>query len=163
PETGLDIWLVELQGERKPQPWLVTGFAEAAAVFSPDGKWIAYQSDASGQFEIYVKSFPGPGAAHRVTTAGGREPLWSRDGSELFYRQGDAMMATAVDTKGGFRSERPTLLFEGSYLTERSRANYDVSPDGERFLMVQGGAPARQIKVVLNWAEELKRLVPVGN
>ena len=135
-------------------------------MFSPDGRWLAYASDESGRTEIYVQPYPGPGAKWQISTDGGTEPQWNRNGRELFYRSGNRMMAVDVGTTPNLTVSKPKQIFEGEYEpTLVSAANYDVSPDGQRFLMlkaarVQDEAPT-QINVVLNWFQELKRLVPV--
>jgi len=146
-----------------------TGAFEDAPQFSPDGHWIAYASDESGRREIYVQPYPGPGGKWQISTDGGNEPLWNHNGRELFYRDGDKMMAVDVSTQSGFAAGKPRQLFEGPYLKNivaYARPNYDVSPDGQRFLMIkpveQQQAAPTQINVVLNWTEELKRLVPTG-
>ena len=134
-------------------------------MFSPDGHWLAYQSDESGQQEIYVRPFPGPGGKVPISTEGGVEPVWARNGRELFYRNGDKMMVAAFETKPTFAPAKPRLVFEGHYETGlfSFHPNYDVSPDGQRFLMIKASeqeSAATQINVVVNWSEELKRLVP---
>ena len=166
PTTGYDIWVLKLAGERRAQPFLQTSSNESAPAFSPDGRWLAYQSDESGRQEIYVRPFPGPGEKWQVSTEGGTEPAWARNGRELFYRSGDKMMAAAVETKPTFAPAKPGLLFEAHYEPGfyTFLANYDVSPDGQRFLMIKGSEQesAAQITVVLNWFEDLKRRVPAG-
>ena len=148
---------------RKPRPFLQTRFGEAGAVFSPDGHWLAYTSDESGRYEVYVRPFPGPGGKWMISNEGGDEPVWAKNGKELFYRNGDKMMAVEITTQPTFRAGTPTLLFEGQYIHQAGlfRADYDITPDGQRFLMIQPGEQeaATQINVVLNWFEELKRLV----
>ena len=134
---------------------------------SPDGGWLAYQSDESGRGEIYVRPFPGPGGKWLISTEGGTQPVWARNGRELFYRNGDKMMAAAVETEPVFAAVKPKLLFEGHYETGiyPSLPNYDVSPDGRRFLMIKSSeqeTAATQINVVLNWLEDLKRRVPTA-
>jgi Tol biopolymer transport system component len=139
---------------------------DGAPQLSPDGRWLAYASDESGRREIYVQPYPGPGGKWQISTDGGNEPQWSRNGRELFYRSGNRMMAVDIATQTGFAAGKPRQLFEGRYLvtaTGWARPNYDVSPDGQRFLMlkpVEREAPVTQINVVLNWSEELKRLAP---
>jgi hypothetical protein len=153
-----------MENERKPQPLVKTKFNETGAVFSPDGRWIAYQSDESGRYEIYVRPFPGPGPKQPISAEGGKEPAWASDGRELFYRNGDKMMVVDVRTHPEFTAAKPKLLFEGKYLTDRIGTNYDIAPDGRRFLMIQSDqetAPT-QLRIVLNWSEELKRLLPTG-
>ncbi|HYV30534.1 MAG TPA: protein kinase, partial [Candidatus Binatia bacterium] len=139
PTTGYDIWVLRLEGDRKPQPFLHTPSNESAPTFSPDGRWLAYQSDESGREEIYVRPFPSPGGKWLISTEGGTQPVWARNGRELFYRNGDKMMAAAVETKPTFAAAKPKLLFEGHYETGiyPSLPNYDVSPDGRRFLMIK--------------------------
>jgi hypothetical protein len=114
-----------------------------------------------------VQAFPGPGGRWQVSADGGNEPRWNPNGRELFYRSGDRMMAVDVSTRGGFAAGKPRRLFAGDYVRTFGgyvRAQYDVSPDGGRFLMLKPveheETPLRQINVVLNWSEELKRLVP---
>ncbi len=163
--TGFDIWVLPLEGERKPRPFLQTPAYEGGAIFSPDGRWLAYESEESGRNEIYVQPFPGPGEKWQISTEGGADALWARSGRELFYRNGDQMMAVEITTEPTFSAGIPKLLFEGRYLGgETSRAIYDVSPDGQRFLMMQSGdeqtVSPNQINVVLNWFEDLKRQVP---
>ena len=163
PETGSDIGILSLQGEPRRSAFLATKFNEFSAKFSPDGSWLAYVSDESGQDEVYARPYPGPGPRWPISTDGGQEPVWSPDGRELFYRNGDQMLAVAIATEPAFRAGRPVRLFEEQY--EKSpvpAVNYDISPDGKRFLMVreQPRTTRGQFNVVLNWFEELKRLVP---
>ena len=166
PKSGEDIIVLRLT-DRKVQPFLRTPFNEADPRFSPDGRWIAYMSDESGRSEIYVQPYPGPGGKWQISTDGGTEPVWNRNGRELFYRNGNKMMAVEITTQPNFALGNPRVLFEGPYvLATVPISNYDVSPDGRRFLMVkpteQAQAAPTQINVVLNWFEELKRRVPAG-
>jgi serine/threonine-protein kinase len=173
PTTSYDIWVLRLNDastgsgqSRKAQPFLRTPFTETAPRFSPDGHWLAYASNESGRFEIYVQPYPGPGGKWPISNEGGMEPVWNPNGGELFYRSGNKMMVVDVQTKSGFSAGKPRLLFDaGSYSpTPATFQNYDVSPDG-RFLMLkpseQQGQAATQINIVLNWYEELKQRVPV--
>ena len=157
--TGDDVWV--LPRAEAPRPVVVTSANEGAPALAPNGKWIAYQSDASGRAEIYVQPFSGPGARQLISTNGGREPVWSRDGRELFYRENSAVMAVAVATGDSFRAGASKLLFDGPYLNDLTgHASYDVSPDGPRFLMIrnqEGGLT--ELRVVLNFPQELKGLV----
>jgi serine/threonine protein kinase/Tol biopolymer transport system component len=161
--TGYDIWLWPLRSGGKPQSYLSTPFDEAGPMFSPNGRWIAFTSNETGRDEIYVRPYPGPGGKWRISSEGGSEPVWSRDGGELFFRSGDQMMSATVTASGGFRAGRPTLLFEGPYDAGPSRhSNYDVAKDG-RFLMVrseQRPAPT-QLHVVLSWFSDLRRRAPL--
>lgn len=163
PQTGGDIWVLSLQGDRKPRPFLQTPSNEIGARFSPDGRWIAYMSNESGQSEVYVQAFPGPGGKWKISTEGGVEPVWSRSSRELFYRNGDQMMAVDVAAQPAFNASKPRVLFKGQFDNIPWEANYDVSADGQRFLMIQAEetiAGASKIQVVLNWFEDLKRKVP---
>ncbi len=145
---------------------LQTPFDEHTGMLSPDDRWLAYVSNESGREEIYMRPFPGPGGKVQISTEGGAEPQWSRDGKELFYRKGEKMMAVAISAEPELAAGKPTLLFEGRYLSGLSAGNpatnYDVAPDG-RFVMIrveERTAPT-QLNLVLNWFEELKRLVPI--
>ena len=167
PTTGWDIWVLKLGGARRPRPFLQTPYNEYAPAFSPDGRWLAYGSDESGRPEIYVRPFPGPGGKTQISTDGGVQPVWARSGRELFYRNADKMMAAAIEANPAFSAAKPKLLFEGHYeaSTFSFEPNYDVSPDGKRFLMVKGSeqeSAATQLNVVLNWSDELRRLAPAG-
>jgi eukaryotic-like serine/threonine-protein kinase len=174
PTTGYDIWVLRIghpsagSGQvRKAEPFLRTPFNETVPRFSPDGRWLAYISNESGRNEVYVQPYPGPGGKWQISTEGGREPLWNPNGRELFYRTGDKVMAVDIATQPGFAAGKPRMLFEGSYLpTPLTNPNYDVSPDGQRFLMLkpteQAETAPTQINVVLNWFEELKQKVPTG-
>jgi serine/threonine-protein kinase len=158
PNTQEDLMMLPLQGQREPRPFLSTPFNEGEPMFSPDGRWIAYQSDESGRFEIYVRPYPGPGGKWQVSTEGGASPRWRRDGRELFYRKGGKLMVVSTTTRPSFKASPPQELFEGPYL-----GSYDVAPDGQRFVMIKRDDREdvnAQVNVVLNWTEELKRLVP---
>ena len=135
--TEDDIGMLSMEGDRKPELLSETVFAEAQPMLSPDGRWLAYASDESGRREVYVRSFLEPGGRWQISTEGGAEPRWNPDGNELFYRRGEEMWAVAVSTEPVFEPGRPTLLFEGSFDLGRTVHNYDVSPDGKRFVMVQ--------------------------
>ncbi|MGB2663038.1 MAG: protein kinase [Candidatus Acidiferrum sp.] len=164
PNSGYDIWVLRLS-DRKAQPFLQTPFNESVPQFSPDGHWLSYVSDESGRWEIYVQPYPGPGGKWQISTDGGMEPVWNPNGREIFYRKGDKMMAVDISTQPSFSAGKPRILFEGRYeRTPATGPNYDVSPDGQRFLMLKSSeqevAAPTQINVVLNWFEELKRRVP---
>jgi Tol biopolymer transport system component len=137
PSTGYDIWVLQLS-EHKAEPFLRTPFNESVPTFSPDGHWLAYISDESGRYEVYVQPYPGPGGKYQISTEGGTEPVWNRNGRELFYRSGDKMMAAEINTRGSFSAGKPKVLFAGQYQPSQNpvpSANYDVSSDGQRFLM----------------------------
>jgi hypothetical protein len=174
PATQRDIWVLRMgdsstsSGQvRKAQPFLRTPFDELVPKFSPDGRWLAYISNESGRYEVYVQPYPGPGGKWQISTEGGSEPVWNPNGRELFYRSGGKMMAVDIATQPGFAAGKPRMLFEGRYEPAPfPAANYDVSSDGQRFLMLKPTEPAEaaptQINVVLNWFEELKQKVPSG-
>ena len=164
PSTGYDLYTLALK-DGKPQPFVRTPSVETAPRFSPDGHFIAYASDESGRIEIYVRPYPGPGGKWQVSTDGGSEPVWNPKGRELFFRAANKMMAVDVVTEGTFSAGKLRVLFEGAYVpTPRSFPDYDVSPDGQRFLMLKATEQTTptQINVVLNWFEELNQKVPTG-
>jgi Tol biopolymer transport system component len=169
PTSSRDIWTLELDGDRVTHSlFLATPYQDRAPTFSPDGRWLAYVSDKSGRDEVYVAPYPGPGRELTISAGGGREPVWSRNGTELFYRSDDLqqLMAVAVQPDERFRADTPRSLFADVYERDTSGngpggiANYDVVADGSRFIMVR--APDREdysVVVVLNWVEELERLI----
>ena len=165
----MDIFTLRLDGKATPEPFHVTQFNERHPVFSPDGNWIALTSNRSGRDQIYVKRYPAEGGLLAISTDGGQRPLWAPHSREIFYREGDKMMTASVETEPNLSAGRPRILFEGlSRLPPGGvdqpvdQRDYDPTPDGQRFLMVKRGEESlpTQINVVLNWAEELKRLVP---
>jgi serine/threonine-protein kinase len=166
PNTLEDIWVVDPDGEQEAKPVLRTGHKEYNPTFSPDGRWLAYVSDESGQPEIYLQEYPDAGHRWTVPTPGATNPVWSRDGRELYYISGNRMMAVKVTSEPDFPIGTPDLLFESSDLVVsggRLRRNYDVSDDG-RFLMVKWGEDAEdEFVVVHHWFEELKRVAPPGS
>jgi hypothetical protein len=173
PPGGPDIRLARLAGSgmRPDEIVLATPRHERGAVISPDGRWMAYESDmpgAPGRIDIHVRRFPvqPDGTVWQVSSGGGTHPLWSRSGDELFYLSGDgAMMAARASTSGDrWTPATPARLFQGPYLihTSENSRHYDVTADGKRFLMIRQDDPdrPRPIVVVQGWAEELKRKVP---
>ena len=167
--TSPDIGMISMEGDRATELLLDTASFEAAPAISPDGGWMAYDSNETGQREVYVQRFPTLGGKQTISTDGGRQPLWSPDGRELFYRAPGGMMRVPVETEPTFTAGDPEVLFETQYYFARSRRTYDLAPDGQRFLMVKDAAPTdesvalaqSQIVLVENWFDELKRLVPV--
>jgi serine/threonine protein kinase/Tol biopolymer transport system component len=160
-QTSRDVYVLSLSGRSGPRPVVSTPAFEGGAQFSPNGHWMAYASDESGQMQVYVRPFPGPDRRWQVSTQGGTQPLWSRNGKEIFYRIGNKMMVVDVSAGVDLTLSQPRQLFEQRYVFQNvSLANYDLSPDGQRFLMVKDEAGSGRLNVVLNWTEELKRLVP---
>ena len=164
PTGARDILMLEGEGDRTVSAVHMTPLNERSPTFSPNGKWMAYVSNGTGRDEVYVQRFP-EGEHWSISSNGGTEPVWSADGRELFYRQGEErMMVVSVVTEPEFRAGRPELLFEGRYDIARipgGDQNFDVSPDGRRFVMIQRNersAPA-QINLVLNWLDELRERV----
>jgi serine/threonine-protein kinase len=154
--SGADIWV--RHADEAPRSFLATPFNERTPMFSPDGRWLAYVSDQSGRDEVYVQPYPGPGGRWQISTQGGTEPMWSRNGRELFYRNGDSMMAVAVETEPSFTAGTPQVLFAGQYdMNPGAAQSYDVAPDG-RFLMLRSNRESAQLHVVVNWIEELRAL-----
>jgi len=164
PETGFDLWVMSVK-DHNPTPFLGTRFNESVPRFSPDGHWLTYLSNESGRNEIYVRPFPGPGAKVQISIDGGTEPCWNPNGRELFYRNGDKMMAVGITLQPTLTAGKPRVLFERPLLlSPATTPNYDVSHDGQRFLMVKAAGAAEtapaQINVVFNWFEELRRVAP---
>jgi eukaryotic-like serine/threonine-protein kinase len=156
-ESQSDVWLLPLDGE--PRPFIHSSFNEFGAQFSPDGRFVAYVSNESGEYEIYVTPYPGPGPRWKVSTGGGGVPVWSGRGDRIFYRWGPRYYV--VDFRPGppVSFSTPKLLFESR---DYGRV-FDVSPDGERLLMVrtdQDHRTTRTLNLIANWTDELKRRVP---
>ena len=153
-QNGGDLMALPLAGGRKPFVFAGTPFDEQQGVFSPDGKWVAYQSDESGQYEIYVRPFPGPGGASQVSAGGGHSPRWRADGKELYYLAPDLkMMAAKVAARGAaFTALAPESLFQTHINQATNRQQYDVARDG-RFLILTDlpDTSAEPIHLLLNW------------
>jgi len=163
---GTDLYVLSMEGERTSQPLFQRQSREKDGMISPDGHWIAYASNESGQYEIYIRSFPNVEEGKwQISRDGGTGPVWAHRGQELFYRNGEAMMVVGIKTAPTFTAGSPVVLFLGRYTTGGQIVNYDISPDGQRFLMIKEADDEGQgqINVVLNWFEELKRLVPTDN
>ena len=164
PETSWDLRVLSMEGERTSEPLLQTQFQEDRPAISPNGRWMAYNSDESGRFEVYVRPFPNVEEGKwQISRDGGIWPHWGPTGQELFYRSlnEEAMMRVRIQAEPTFSRRTPEVLFTGRSLRG---GNYDISPDGQRFLMLKPAAQTEhtyaQFIVVQNWFEELKRLVP---
>jgi Tol biopolymer transport system component len=159
--NGNDIWIANVKAGDAAKPFVESTFSEHGGVFSPDGKWLAFVSNESGRFDVYVKPFPGPGPHRLVSTGGGNSPRWARSGRELFYRNGRTMMAVDLSFHPDFKAGTPKALFEGDY-QNMSRpdisGSFDVSEDGRRFLMVEDvrrTEPGVSLRVMSRWFDEL--------
>ena len=164
-DPSWDILMVALDDDaRSPRSLLATEFQEAEGRVFPNGRYLAYQSDRSGQWEIYVRPFPNVETDRRqISTAGGTSPTWSSNSAELFYRDASTIVAVPVTFEPEFQPGPPEVLFEDRYLT--NGRGFDVAPDGERFLLFKEAASTEDsisghINVILNWTEELESLVP---
>jgi len=158
PKTKWDVELISLP-DRKVSDFLKTDFDENQGEFSPDGRWVAYSSNESGRWEVYVQPFPGPGGKWQISTAGGSMPVWRRDGRELFYLATDRkLMAVPVRIGAVFEAESPTPLFPTHLKSDPDR-HYDVSADGQRFLITMplGDESAPPITLVQNWTVLLRQ------
>lgn len=162
PNTGTDLWLAPLDSQ-EARPFLRTPFNESAAAFSPDGQWLAYASDESGDMQVYAVRYPDGGGRTQLSTDGGAEPVWAASGRELFYRNGNRMLSVGIAGHAVLVVARPQLLFSAAFVHGDTPA-YAVTRDGQHFLMVKESEtePARQLNVVVNWFAELKRRVPSG-
>jgi len=146
----------------KPEPFLDARFSRDNPQFSPDGKWVAFQSNQTGANEIFVVPYPGPGGIMQISSGGGTDPRWNHNGRELFFRNGNKLMAVDVEGRATFQASTPYELFE------KASPFYDVSPDGRRFLMLKpvpsGSGSASQpdgVHLIVNWFDELRRKVPL--
>lgn len=162
-KTGYDLWALPLTGDRKPTAVSNTLFEERSGRFSPDGGWVAYQSNKTGRFEIYVQPFPGPGVPSPVSTAGGTDPRWQPDGKELYFIAPDGkLMTTSVRIQAGaFEAGTPVALFQTRVATGGAASllpEYAVSRDG-RFLINTrvGDSGITRIVLILNWKSSPKK------
>ena len=160
PETGHDIWILPLNGERTPRPVLRTPFQERLPSFSPDGEWLAYESDEPGRSQVYVMRFPDGRDRRQISVDGGTEPLWSTDGRELYFLNSGVLMVASPGS--GSRLAPPKRLFQYAFGAGLNGRKYAVRPDG-RFVTVAHGntEPIREIRLILNWFEDLKARVPI--
>jgi serine/threonine protein kinase/Tol biopolymer transport system component len=162
-ETGTNLWVRALDGSEPPRPFRSSPYREAYGTFSPDGRWLAYESNETGRPEIYVEAFPGPGERFQISADGGQEPLWARGSGDLFYRHGDEMRVVETHTGEVLELEPARTLFELSLDEWSDNARtYDVTPDGQRVLAVRvpDAVAPRRVDIVTHWLDELSREVP---
>jgi Tol biopolymer transport system component len=166
PTAPSDLGVVTLTGDRRAETMLATPAREGNAHISPDGRWLAYESSETGEKAIFVRPFPDVSTARwRLSSAGGVNPAWARDGRALFYRTGQAILAVSVRGATPADWGAPEKLFEGPYFFIDGPETFDVAPDGRFLMLKMGGGNAEpttpdSLIVVQNWHEELKRLVP---
>jgi serine/threonine-protein kinase len=170
-QTTWDILILPLTGDEasgwkpgKPTAFLNSSFFEVHAAFSPNGLWLAYISNESGRFEVYVRPFPGPGGKWQVSTAGGSLPTWSRSRRELFYRGEDGRILVAGYTVEGdsFHAEKPRVWSPGLVPLGGSDRSYDLHPDGGRVAVLKASGEADHVTLIVNFFDELRRIAPVG-
>ena len=163
-----DVWVLDLQ-THEAQPFLRTSFDETAAAFSPDGRWIAFQSNESTRSEVYVQAFPGPGARYLMSVGGGVAPFWSGDGRTLFYSAGSRLMAVRFEAdtdapgSGGAPGGQHVASAPTTILEYEGASWKGVSADGSRFLMEPSrgwAASDAKLQIALEWLRELRRLSP---
>jgi Tol biopolymer transport system component len=175
PQTGADLMIVAIEGDEltgwkagTPTSFLSTAALEREPMFSPDGKWLAYQANDTGTFEIYVRPFPGPGGKWRISPAGGITPTWSRTRRELLYRspENQLMVAAYTATGDSFRAEKPRLWAEGYIGPQTGQRSFDLHPDGERVAVAPElgsfDRPQDRLVFILNFFDELRRMAPAG-
>jgi Tol biopolymer transport system component len=170
-DLQLDIMARPLHGDGQVSTLVASRDDDFHPAISPDGRWLAYTSSRSGTWEVYVQSFPGPGGVMQVSVNGGAEPVWAPDGGRLFYRHPDGHKIFAVDvsesplvtSEHGLQLGRPRLVLSGAFFTcSKWGRSYDVTPDGEQFVMVSAdwpGAERRRFNVIVNWSGEVQRLL----
>ena len=160
------IEILPMEGQRQPRPFDENGVTSRHPAFSPEGRWVAYVSNSSGRNEVYVRAYPNPATLIPISTDGGEEPVWARSGRELFYRRGNTMMAVdIIATPDRLSAAVPKQLFSGSYAAGGTRAGYDVSADGQKFVLVKSSGAAvnaSRFTVVLNWLDDLEARTASG-
>lgn len=168
PDTSGDLWLLSLDGDPETTPLLETTAHERHPALSPDGEWIAFTSNESGRDEVYVQPLPGLDGKWMISSGGGLEPLWSHDGKEIFYRNGESYFGVSVQTDPSFASALPKVIVKRRYYTDVPGISryFDITPDDQHFLFtkeeaLEAGTGARtELLVVENWFQELQRLAP---
>ena len=171
---GPDLWTLPMESDSnglrggKPEVYLKTSFVEAQPAFSPDGRWLAYDSNETGTDEVYVRAFPDAGGKWQISSRGGRMPLWSRNGKELFFRteEGRIMVAPFTTKGGSFVADKPQVWSDKTFAATGNFSSFDLAPNGQRFAVLmsaEGSAgPRTQVTFLLNFFDELRRRVPVG-
>ena len=161
--AGSDIRVLVMDGSSSPVSFLDTEFNETFPTISPDGKWIAYVSDESGNNEVYVRSYPDTGTAWQISTGGGGSPLWSRDGSELYFTFENKMLAVPIETRPTFGAGRPEVIIEGGFSTAYPR-NFDIAPDGRSVTVRHTGGETgkTELRMLLSWQEAMRRTTSGG-
>jgi eukaryotic-like serine/threonine-protein kinase len=155
PATSADLWLLSLRNPEDMRPFKNTPAAERQGSLSPDGHWMTYVSNESGRPEIYVEPVPGPGGRRQISSDGGEEPRWVRQGREITYRNGTKMMSVPVQIRPAFQAGKPIELFDRKFDRGFGVDGYDVSPDGKSFVMTRSEHPApTEIRVVMGWPGE---------
>jgi serine/threonine protein kinase len=163
--SSFDIWVLSMEEGRQAREFLATRYNEKMPAFHPRGDWIAYASDISGRYEVYVRRYPSGNDRRQISFDRGDEPIWDPSGKMLYYRSGNTMKAVAIEIEPSFSLGEPNDLFTEWAERNNMVRNYDFDPVNRRFIMVkplQEESTPTQINVVLNWFEELKRLVPPG-
>jgi len=174
--TGNVIMLLPVEGDEKsgwkpgqPKPFVNGTFIEGDPAFSPDGRWLAYQSNESGSLEVYVRPFPGPGGKWQISNGGGTVPKWSRNGKELFYRSPDSKVMVVNYTASGdsFHGDKPLLWSPAQFTDRGNPLNFDLHPDGKRFAVLKApgteqNAAMNHVSFFFNFIDELRRKVPPG-
>ena len=173
---NFDIVTLSIEGNEKsgwkpsePKPFLSSPFSEQSPVFSPDGRWIAYHSNESGIYQVYVRPFPGPGGKWQISTPSGIAPKWSRNGKELFYRTGDNKIMVVTYTASGdsFRADKPQLWSPSQFSDRGGMFIFDVHPDGKRFAVLKSPGTEQiptvnKVSFIFNFFDEIRRRVPTG-
>ena len=174
PQTNGDVMILPMEGDDasgwkpgKATVFLNSPFAEGQPMFSPDGRWLAYYSNETGRFEVYVQSFPGPGGKWQISTGGGVFPTWSRTKRELFYGLNGQIMVAPFAVQGDvFRAEKPRLWSDGRYAMRGISRMFDLNPDGERFALSSAsqtppGVKLDKVVFIFNFFDELRQIAPV--